>query len=73
MTPGHGGSNSAARRASSSHSFITFFKSLFGAGLLALPNVLGRVGLLLGTALYLLVGIGCALTCYVLLKAREIA
>ena len=68
---GHG-FDSNARKASSPLAFVVFFKSLFGAGLLALPNVLGRVGLVLGAVLYLAVALGCSFSCYLLIRAREI-
>mmetsp|Transcript_24484 Transcript_24484/g.37721 ORF Transcript_24484/g.37721 Transcript_24484/m.37721 type:complete len:535 (+) Transcript_24484:213-1817(+) len=65
-------SDSNARKIPSSGAFVTFFKSLFGSGLLALPNVLGRVGLVLGVVVYFIVAVGCALSCYLLLRAREV-
>ena len=68
---GHG-FDSNARKAPSSLAFVTFFKSLFGAGLLALPNVLGKVGLALGAIIYLGVALGCSFSCYLLLLARDI-
>mmetsp|Transcript_31680 Transcript_31680/g.92923 ORF Transcript_31680/g.92923 Transcript_31680/m.92923 type:complete len:534 (+) Transcript_31680:34-1635(+) len=68
---GHG-FDSNARKTSSPLAFVVFFKSLFGAGLLALPNVLGRVGLILGAVIYLSVALGCSFSCYLLLRAREI-
>mmetsp|Transcript_18899 Transcript_18899/g.40869 ORF Transcript_18899/g.40869 Transcript_18899/m.40869 type:complete len:576 (-) Transcript_18899:70-1797(-) len=68
---GHG-FNSNARKTPSPLAFVTFFKSLFGAGLLALPNVLGKVGLALGAAIYLGVALGCSFSCYLLLRAREV-
>ena len=68
---GHG-FDSNARKTSSALAFVVFFKSLFGAGLLALPNVIGRVGLILGAMIYLAVALGCAFSCYLLLRAREI-
>ena len=69
----HGRSNSNARKVSSTYAFIIFFKSNFGAGLLALPNALGQVGLPLGFALYLLAAVGCTVTIYLLLRAHNIA
>jgi amino acid permease len=45
---------------------------LFGAGLLALPNVLGQVGLILGVIIYIIVSLLCSLSCYYLLEAREV-
>uniref|UniRef100_A0A7S4QKV0 Amino acid transporter transmembrane domain-containing protein n=1 Tax=Ditylum brightwellii TaxID=49249 RepID=A0A7S4QKV0_9STRA len=64
------GANS--RKVSSSKAFLTFFKSLFGAGLLSLPNVLGKVGLPLGIILYTLVASGCTVTCFMLVEARDV-
>jgi len=60
-------------KADSKQAFLTFFKSLFGAGLLSLPNVLGAVGLPLGVLLYSLVAACCTLTCFFLLRARHMA
>ena len=68
---GHG-FDSNARKTSSALAFVVFFKSLFGAGLLALPNVIGRVGLILGALVYISIGLGCSFSCYLLLRAREI-
>ena len=68
---GHG-FDSNARKTSSPLAFVTFFKSLFGAGVLALPNVLGKVGLVLGALIYLGVALGCSFSCYLLLHAREV-
>lgn len=68
---GHG-FDSNARKTSSALAFVVFFKSLFGAGLLALPNVIGRVGLVLAAVIYLSVALGCSFSCYLLLRAREI-
>mmetsp|Transcript_169 Transcript_169/g.423 ORF Transcript_169/g.423 Transcript_169/m.423 type:complete len:541 (-) Transcript_169:149-1771(-) len=60
-------------KATSTAAWITFFKSLFGAGLLSLPTVFGEVGLALGSVVYILVTLGCTLTCYLLLESRTIA
>ena len=70
---GAGGSSSSSRKASSSLAFLTFFKSLFGAGLLALPSGLGHVGLPLGALIYATVAVACAFSCHLLLRAREAA
>ena len=59
------------RKLGKNGAFITFFKSLFGAGLLSLPNALGRVGIVLGFTIYATVGIGCTFSCYLLLEARQ--
>jgi hypothetical protein len=60
-------------RASTVNAFVIFLKALFGVGMLSNPAVLGEVGLLLGTYCHLLIVIGCAFACYLLLTARQFA
>jgi hypothetical protein len=60
-------------RASTVNAFVIFLKALFGVGMLSNPAVLGEVGLLLGTYCHLLIIIGCAFACYLLLTARQFA
>jgi len=62
-----------ASRASTVGAFVTFLKALFGIGMLSNPAVLGEVGLLLGTFCHLLIVVGCAFACYLLLAARQLA
>lgn len=53
---------------------MIFLKALFGVGMLSNPAVLGEVaGLVLGTVCHLLIVIGCAFACYLLLSARQAA
>jgi hypothetical protein len=60
-------------RASTVNAFVIFLKALFGVGMLSKPAVLGEVGLLLGTFCHLLIVVGCAFACYLLLSARQYA
>ncbi|KAL7443643.1 hypothetical protein ACHAXH_009502 [Discostella pseudostelligera] len=62
-----------AHRASTVGAFVIFLKALFGIGMLSNPKVMGEVGLLLGTFCHLLIVVGCAFACYLLLSARQIA
>jgi peptidyl-tRNA hydrolase len=55
------------------NAFVIFLKALFGVGMLSNPAVLGEVGLLLGTFCHLLIVVGCAFACYLLLSARQYA
>lgn len=58
-------------RASTVNAFVIFLKALFGVGMLSNPAVLGEVGLLLGSFCHLLIVVGCAFACYLLLSARQ--
>ena len=51
---------------------LIFFKSLFGAGILALPSAMNTVKLKLAFALYGCISLGCVGTCYALLKTKDI-
>lgn len=58
------------RKASTSQAWITFFKSMFGAGILAMPNVMNGVGIPLAVIIFTVVSIICSYTCFILLEAR---
>ncbi|KAL3778863.1 hypothetical protein ACHAW5_009342 [Stephanodiscus triporus] len=60
-------------RASTVNAFVIFLKALFGVSMLSNPAVLGEVGLLMGTFCHLLIVVGCAFACYLLLTARQFA
>jgi len=51
---------------------LIFFKSLFGAGILALPSAMNAVKLKLAVVIYSLISIGCFLTCYALIRTKDI-
>ena len=57
---------------SSTRAGLIFFKSLFGAGILALPSAMNTVGFKLSIIIYFIVSVGCIITCYALLRAKEI-
>jgi len=73
MTSNHSTAPPTVEKAHSFAAFITFFKSLLGAGVLALPNIFGDVGLIVGCISYLVVTAGCTFSCYLLLAARDVA
>ncbi|GMI25680.1 hypothetical protein TeGR_g8585 [Tetraparma gracilis] len=52
-------------------SFVNFFKSLFGAGVLALPHAMSTVGLPLATSIYSLVLVCVVISCHLLLEAKR--
>ena len=60
-------------KASTSQAWITFFKSMFGAGILALPNVLNEVGIPLGIIIFSLISVICSYSCNLLVESKRIA
>eukprot|EP00957_Ditylum_brightwellii_P186224 14176930-Ditylum_brightwellii.AAC.1 len=52
--------------------FLTFFKAMFGSGLLALPNAFHQVGLPLGIITYMCVSIGCTFSAGFILYASQV-
>ena len=61
------------RTVSTSGAFVTFFKSLFGSGLLALPYALSPLTLKAAVPTYLLLTLACVASCHLLLLSKNIS
>lgn len=63
---------SELNKASTAKAFLTHFRSMFGVGIIAMPNLLTDVGIPLGVAAYTILAITCAYTPRLLLRARSV-
>lgn len=61
-----------SRKVTAGQAWMTHFRSLFGTGFVALPNLLSSTGLPLGVALYLLIVITCVFALWTLFEACAI-
>ena len=59
--------------ASQPAAFVNFFKSLFGAGVLTLPHAMLSVGLPLAISVFIVLGLTCTYTVFLLLEAKRMA